>query len=156
MREIVPHGRRSPWTGGHCPAWGFNSRHAAGGLRYPFFMASETRIPLFPLADVVHFPRTELRLQELQSELIHVSRLSAMGTMASTLAHELNQPLTAVANYLEETRQTKTQQTRTWTPMATRSKKVSKMAQTQRTIARNANLHPMTMASNNTARNNTP
>lgn len=47
---------------------------------------------------------TELHLQELQSELIHVSRLSAMGTMASTLAHELNQPLTAIANYLEATR----------------------------------------------------
>ena len=47
---------------------------------------------------------TELRLQELQSELIHVSRLSAMGTMAATLAHELNQPLTAITNYLEATR----------------------------------------------------
>ena len=33
-------------------------------------------------------------------ELIHVSRLSAMGTMASTVAHELNQPLTAIVNYL--------------------------------------------------------
>ncbi|WP_294090842.1 PAS domain S-box protein [Sphingomonas sp.] len=44
------------------------------------------------------------QLKELQSELIHVSRLSAMGTMASTLAHELNQPLTAVANYLEAAR----------------------------------------------------
>jgi two-component system sensor kinase FixL len=43
----------------------------------------------------------ELRMKELQSELIHVSRISAMGTMASTLAHELNQPLTAIANYLE-------------------------------------------------------
>lgn len=47
---------------------------------------------------------TEQRLHELQSELIHISRLSAMGTMASTLAHELNQPLTAIANYLETTR----------------------------------------------------
>lgn len=46
----------------------------------------------------------ERKLQELQSELIHMSRLSAMGTMASTLAHELNQPLTAIANYLETTR----------------------------------------------------
>jgi PAS domain S-box-containing protein len=35
----------------------------------------------------------------LQRELIHVSRLSAMGTMAATLAHEVNQPLTAIANY---------------------------------------------------------
>lgn len=48
--------------------------------------------------------RAELRLKELQGELIHVSRLSAMGTMASTLAHELNQPLTAIANYLEAAR----------------------------------------------------
>jgi len=45
--------------------------------------------------------RTEAQVQELQAELIHVSRLSAMGTMASTLAHELNQPLTAIANYAE-------------------------------------------------------
>jgi len=43
----------------------------------------------------------EARLEQLQSELIHVSRLSAMGTMASTLAHELNQPLTAIASYGE-------------------------------------------------------
>lgn len=56
------------------------------------------------LRDLTDRRRTELRLQELQSELIHVSRLSAMGTMASTLAHELNQPLTAIANYLEATR----------------------------------------------------
>jgi len=38
------------------------------------------------------------RLLELQSELTHTSRLSAMGEMAAALAHELNQPLTAVAN----------------------------------------------------------
>lgn len=54
--------------------------------------------------DLTEHERTERRLRELQSELIHVSRLSAMGTMASTLAHELNQPLTAITNYLETTR----------------------------------------------------
>ena len=43
----------------------------------------------------------EERLAQLESELIHVSRLSAMGTMASTLAHELNQPLTAIAGFGE-------------------------------------------------------
>lgn len=47
---------------------------------------------------------TEARLQELQSEVVHISRLSALGEMASTLAHELNQPLTAVANYLKGSR----------------------------------------------------
>jgi two-component system sensor kinase FixL len=42
----------------------------------------------------------ERRLQQLQSELVHVSRLTAMGEMASSLAHELNQPLSAIANYM--------------------------------------------------------
>ena len=41
------------------------------------------------------------RLQELQSELLHVSRLTAMGEMASALAHELNQPLSAITNYIK-------------------------------------------------------
>jgi two-component system sensor kinase FixL len=56
------------------------------------------------IRDLTDQQRAELELKELQSELIHVSRLSAMGTMASTLAHELNQPLTAIANYLEAVR----------------------------------------------------
>jgi two-component system, LuxR family, sensor kinase FixL len=47
---------------------------------------------------------TDARLQELQSELAHASRLSAMGTLASSLAHELNQPLTAIANYMAASR----------------------------------------------------
>lgn len=42
----------------------------------------------------------ERRLQELQSELVHVSRLTAMGEMASSLAHELNQPLAAIVSYI--------------------------------------------------------
>lgn len=56
------------------------------------------------IRDLSQKERDDLKMRELQAELVHVSRLSAMGTMASTLAHELNQPLTAVANYLEETR----------------------------------------------------
>jgi two-component system sensor kinase FixL len=51
--------------------------------------------------DLTERRRTEARLQELQSELVHMSRLTAMGEMASALAHELNQPLTAMANYLK-------------------------------------------------------
>jgi len=39
-------------------------------------------------------------VRSLQTELIHVSRVHAMTAMASTLAHELNQPLTAISNYL--------------------------------------------------------
>lgn len=56
------------------------------------------------IRDLTEQQRSELKMKELQSELIHVSRLSAMGTMASTLAHELNQPLAAIANYMEAAR----------------------------------------------------
>lgn len=56
------------------------------------------------IRDLTERQRTEERLETLQSELIHVSRVSAMGTMASTLAHELNQPITAVTNYVEAIR----------------------------------------------------
>ncbi|WP_243445823.1 sensor histidine kinase [Polymorphobacter arshaanensis] len=44
------------------------------------------------------------RLQDLQAELSRISRISAMGSLAAALAHELNQPLTAIANYLEAAR----------------------------------------------------
>jgi two-component system, LuxR family, sensor kinase FixL len=51
--------------------------------------------------DLTERQETERRIEDLQSELLHASRLSVMGQMASTMAHELNQPLTAVTNYLE-------------------------------------------------------
>ena len=54
--------------------------------------------------DLTKRKATERQVAELQSELIHVARVTAMGTMASTLAHEINQPLTAIANYLETAR----------------------------------------------------
>ncbi|MDE8653678.1 PAS domain S-box protein [Novosphingobium album (ex Liu et al. 2023)] len=53
------------------------------------------------LRDLTAREDAEARLREMQSELIHISRVSAIGTMATTLAHELNQPLTAIANYVQ-------------------------------------------------------
>jgi two-component system sensor kinase FixL len=53
------------------------------------------------IRDLTERQQTETRLQELQSELVHMSRFTALGEMASTLAHEINQPLTAIANYLK-------------------------------------------------------
>jgi two-component system sensor kinase FixL len=50
--------------------------------------------------DLTERQRTRARLQELQDELLHVSRLRSMGEMAAALAHELNQPLTASSNYV--------------------------------------------------------
>jgi two-component system sensor kinase FixL len=56
------------------------------------------------IRDLTERQETEARLQELQAELVHVSRLTAMGEMASALAHELNQPLSAIANYMKGSR----------------------------------------------------
>ena len=56
------------------------------------------------IRDLTERQRTERRLNDLQSELSHISRISAMGSLASALAHELNQPLTAIANYMEGAR----------------------------------------------------
>jgi two-component system sensor kinase FixL len=56
------------------------------------------------IRDVTERQQTEARLQELQAELVHMSRLTAMGEMASALAHELNQPLAAIANYMKGSR----------------------------------------------------
>jgi len=49
--------------------------------------------------DLTEHQDRDRRLQELQSELIHMSRLSELGQMVSALSHEVNQPLTAIANY---------------------------------------------------------
>jgi two-component system sensor kinase FixL len=63
-------------------------------------------VPYFTgfVRDLTEHQHTQARLQELQSELVHVSRLSAMGEMASALAHELNQPLAAISNYMKGSR----------------------------------------------------
>lgn len=76
------------------------------GSTFPMELAvGEMRLhdePFFTgfVRDLTERQNTEARFQEVQSELLHMSRLSAMGEMASTLAHELNQPLSAIANYL--------------------------------------------------------
>ena len=56
--------------------------------------------------DITEKQGTERRLEEMQSELLHVSRLSAMGQMGSALAHELNQPLAAIMNYVKAAHRT--------------------------------------------------
>ncbi|MEN3973469.1 PAS domain S-box protein [Sphingomicrobium sp. XHP0235] len=66
--------------------------------------AEEQRFFTGFIRDLTERQQAEARLQELQSELVHVSRLTALGEMASALAHEINQPLSAIANYLKGSR----------------------------------------------------
>lgn len=80
------------------------------GSRFPMELAvGEARIGehrLFTgfVRDLTERQEAERRLHELQAELLQVSRLSIMGEMASGLAHELNQPLTAIMNYVQACR----------------------------------------------------
>jgi PAS domain S-box-containing protein len=50
------------------------------------------------VAEKLERAQADLRLKKLQNELSHAARLTAAAQMAAALAHELNQPLTAVVN----------------------------------------------------------
>lgn len=54
--------------------------------------------------DVTQRHLAQKEADRLQHRLLHNSRLDAMGTMAMTLAHELNQPLAAAGNYISTAR----------------------------------------------------
>jgi two-component system sensor kinase FixL len=88
----------------------FASDNPDGGTIFPLELAvgevqaAGRRLFAGFVKDVSARQQSEQRLQELQSELVHVARLSAMGEMASALAHELNQPLTAIINYAQTAR----------------------------------------------------
>ncbi|MBI1199967.1 MAG: PAS domain S-box protein [Phenylobacterium sp.] len=56
------------------------------------------------IRDLTTFAEAENRLAEMRAQLTQVWSLNSMGEMASVLAHELNQPLSAVANYLRAAR----------------------------------------------------
>lgn len=53
------------------------------------------------IRDLTEREESAARLQEIQSELARLARLNELGEMASTLAHELNQPLATIANYTQ-------------------------------------------------------
>jgi two-component system sensor kinase FixL len=58
----------------------------------------------FTLQDITEQKAAEAELHDLQAELTHASRLSAMGQMAAAIVHELNQPLAAMSNYMAAAR----------------------------------------------------
>lgn len=79
----------------------------ADGSTFPMELAvGETKVKgrrLFTgfIRDITERQTVRERLHELQSALLRASRLSEVGQMGSALAHELNQPLTAIINYLQ-------------------------------------------------------
>jgi two-component system, LuxR family, sensor kinase FixL len=85
-------------------------RTAAGGARWIRITADVEREDGRPVRifgtkqDVSEERAAQETVRTLQRELLQASRMTAMGTMASTLAHELNQPLTAITNYMATAR----------------------------------------------------
>lgn len=67
-------------------------------------LAQETP-PVFVgvITDITERLRVETRLREWQSEFAHASRLATVGGFSTELAHELNQPLSAIMNYVRGT-----------------------------------------------------
>lgn len=63
-------------------------------------MTPERRVFTGFIRDLTERQTAELRLHQLQDELAHVARVSAVGSLAAALAHELNQPLAAITNYM--------------------------------------------------------
>ena len=79
--------------------------HYIDTIYQPIRDASKQIIGIFAGGhDVTAHRLAQERVQALQTDLIHVSRASAMDAMASTMAHELNQPLTSISNYMEAAR----------------------------------------------------
>ncbi len=77
----------------------------------PIWDAGELIGAVVSFRDITERAALEAKLAEgkererlLQSDLHHVARVSAMGEVASAMAHELNQPLTAVMNYVQASR----------------------------------------------------
>ncbi|MGC8533964.1 MAG: sensor histidine kinase [Rhizomicrobium sp.] len=82
------------------------------GSTFPMYLSvgedriGGVRVFLGILHDLTDRTSRERDFQELQNELLHALRLTAMGQLTSALAHELNQPLAAVMNYLNAARRT--------------------------------------------------
>jgi len=54
--------------------------------------------------EIVERKRAETNLRDAQSELIQASKLAALGQMSAAIAHEVNQPLSALRTYSASTR----------------------------------------------------
>lgn len=75
-----------------------------GGDAFPIeFVVGELAAPqhrsVSLIRDLTARQAREHRINQLEEELVHVSRVAELGQMLSALAHEISQPLVAMANY---------------------------------------------------------
>jgi PAS domain S-box-containing protein len=72
-----------------------------GGQVYSFLLAPVAELGYVNIyaRDITEVRRAEQQSRQHQAELVHVCRLSTMGEVATGMAHEINQPLSAIVNY---------------------------------------------------------
>jgi two-component system sensor kinase FixL len=82
------------------------------GSTFPMYLSvgegrlGKDRIFVGIIHDISDLKVHNQRIQQLQNELFHALRINAMGQLSSTLAHELNQPLAAIMNYMNAAKRT--------------------------------------------------
>ncbi len=82
------------------------ARHADGTVFPIELSVGEAKTPEGPqfigiIRDLRPRKAVEQRLNQLQAQLVQMARVNAMDEMGAAIAHELNQPLTAVLLYLQ-------------------------------------------------------
>ncbi|MDR7296704.1 two-component system sensor histidine kinase DctS [Pelomonas aquatica] len=106
LDELTERNRRN--LAGHAPREGFEARwrHSSGRLldvmvfESPLVDAGGRQIGwMGSIIDITERKQLEERERRQVETLAHNARLTMLGEVASTLAHELNQPLTAIASY---------------------------------------------------------
>ncbi|WP_457356546.1 sensor histidine kinase [Roseateles sp. P5_D6] len=106
LAEVAERNRRN--LAGHAPREGYEAhwRHASGRMvdvmvfESPLVDAGGRQIGwMGSIIDITERKRLEDRERRQVETLAHNARLTMLGEVASTLAHELNQPLTAIASY---------------------------------------------------------
>ncbi len=106
LSEVAERNRRN--LAGHAPREGYEAhwRHSSGRLvdvmvfESPLVDAGGRQIGwMGSIIDITERRRLEERERRQVETLAHNARLTMLGEVASTLAHELNQPLTAIASY---------------------------------------------------------
>jgi len=82
--------------------------HPDGSLRYVHHIAQSTRGPdgrvmrqIGTLHDITDRRRAEDEARQMHDRIAHFQRVSTMGELAAGIAHEVNQPLTAIATYAQ-------------------------------------------------------
>jgi two-component system sensor kinase FixL len=104
VRKPGCRGRRTGTTRRRITVHRFDGSTFQGEVSIGKAVSGDQRILTAFIRDMTEHDAIEARLEELRQDLIHATRVSSMGAMASTLAHEINQPLATMLIFTETAR----------------------------------------------------